>query len=493
MNLLLIAPEITLICGAFFTLIFDAFFRKKISYISYITHFIALIICASVLITIGKTFVAETLIFNDMLRISFFSSFAKCFLLLLLTCIILLGVNFTIIEQKVSSEFLALLMISTAGGMLMISANDFLTFYLALEMQSLPLYILCSINKKSTQSSEAGIKYFILGSLSTALYLFGVSMIYGFSGSINFGAISALYDVSNAQIVKNIPIGVMVCFIFIITAMFFKISAAPFHMWTPDVYQGSAPIITIFFAALVKFSALLALINILINFDVNWSGINNIFVIIGVISIIVGSLGAIYQKNIKRLLAYSSIGHVGFMLLGMSSFSKFGFTYTIFYAIIYALISLGSFGFLNIILKKNGNKYNHEDDEVANKIYDINSLAGLSKTHPKMAFSIAALMFSSAGIPPLAGFFSKFYILSSAIVGGFIIAVIIAVIFSVVSAFYYLKIVKIMYFDQPANIIDLDDNINSKFIIMIVALINILLIFMMKPIISSIFNFMPQI
>ena len=140
------------------------------------------------------------------------------------------------------------------------------------------------------------------------------------------------------------------------------------------------------------------MINILINFDVNWSGINNIFVIIGVISIIVGSLGAIYQKNIKRLLAYSSIGHVGFMLLGMSSFSKFGFTYTIFYAIIYALISLGSFGFLNIILKKNGNKYNHEDDEVANKIYDINSLAGLSKTHPKMAFSIAALIVFSVPI-----------------------------------------------------------------------------------------------
>jgi len=493
MNLILIAPEITLVCGAFFTLIFDAFLRNKIKYINYLTHFIGLVICAIVLISIQKTFTIDTLILNDMLRINFFTAFVKCFLLLLLVCVILLGVNFVILERKISSEFIALLMIATAGGMLMISANDFLTFYLALEMQSLPLYILCAINKKSTQSAEAGIKYFILGSLSSALFLFGVSLIYGFSGSINFSAISNLYDVADAQIVKNISLGVMVGFIFVITALLFKISAAPFHMWTPDVYQGSASIITTFFAALVKFSSLIALMNILINFDIKWPGINTIFVVTGIISIIVGSLGAIYQKNIKRLLAYSSIGHVGFMLLGLSALSKFGFTYTVFYAMIYAIIALGTFGFLNIIIEKNGEKYNHEDDDMANKIYDINSLAGLSKTNPKMAFAVAALMFSSAGIPPLAGFFSKFYILSAVIVAGFLPAAIIAIIFSVVSAYYYLKIVKIMYFDKPSNIIAIDDNINTKLIIFTIGLINILLIFMMKPILNAIFNFMPQI
>lgn len=490
MNLILLSPEITLSLGAFAILMIDVFLCKKVKSIHFFLHLFSLIICAAALFSIGNTLVGETLILNDMLKISFFTSYAKAFILVALTCVLLFGINFIASESRISAEFIALLFSATIGGMLMISANDFLAFYMALELQALSLYVLAAINRKSKQAAEAGVKYFILGSLASAIFLFGVSLVYGFSGTVNFSAIATLYEAKDLELLKDISVGVMVGFILIITAMFFKISAAPFHMWSPDVYQGSASIVTTFFATVVKFSVIIAFINILMNFHIPWPGIGKIFVVVAVISFIVGSLGAIFQKNLKRLLAYSSIGHIGFILLGLASFSKYGFSYAIFYAMIYAVISIGLFGFLNIILPKTGEISNHEDDAKSNEIYDISALSGLSKTNPKMSFAISALIFSSAGIPPLAGFFTKFYILSAAIASGFLYAAIIAVIFSVVSAYYYLRIVKLIYFDKPSGKIIIDDNANPKLLIMVTALLNIFLLFMMKPLIGMIFNFM---
>jgi len=428
-----------------------------------------------------------------MIKVNFFTSYIKAFIIVTLTSVLLFSVSFVLIESKISAEFIALLFLATIGGMLMISANSFLVFYLALELQALSLYVLAALNRKSKKSAESGIKYFILGSLASAIFLFGVSLIYGYSGTVNFSALSELYPKTSSEIMKNVPIGVMVGFILVITAMFFKIAAAPFHMWSPDVYEGSAPIVTTFFAVVVKFTVTLAFINLLINFDIRWLGLNKIFIVTALLSFIVGSFGAIFQTNFKRLLAYSSIGHIGFILLSLSSFSKYGFSYAVFYSMIYAIISIGTFGFLNIILCKNSNRHNHEDDNESGQIYDIKSFSGLSKTNPKMAFSLAVLMLSSAGIPPLAGFFSKFYVLSAIISSGFLYIAIIAVLFSVISAYYYLRIVKIMYFDKPNNVIILENNFNSKLIIMIAALFNISLILFMKPMIAAITNFMPAL
>ncbi len=491
MNLQLLLPEIYLFGGASLFLMIDVFLRKKFSNINYVNHLVSLLICTLALLAISQNFTLETTAFNEMIKVNFFTSYIKSFIILILTAVLLFAVNFVIIESKISAEFMALIFLATIGGMLMISANDFLLFYLALELQALSLYVLAAINRKSYKSAEAGVKYFVLGSLASAILLFGISLIYGYSGTTNFTAIANLYNSSDVEIIKKIPIGVVVGFVLVATAMFFKIAAAPFHMWSPDVYEGSASIVTTFFATVTKFTIIIAFINILINFNFMWTGISKIFIVISLLSFLVGSFGAIFQNNLKRLLAYSSIGHVGFILLSLAIFSKYGFSNAIFYTIIYTIISIGTFGFLNIIISKDKKEYNHENDSKSDEIYNIKSLSGLASKNPKMAFALSVLMFSSAGIPPLAGFFSKFYVLSAAIYGGFLYIAIIAILFSVISAYYYLRIVKIMYFDEVSDTIILDKNFNSKIIIMITALFNILLIFFIKPVLDTIANFMP--
>ncbi len=377
------------------------------------------------------------------------------------------------------------MMISTVGAMFLISANDFLTFYLALELQGLSLYLLAAMNKKSAKSSEAGMKYFILGSVASAILLFGISLIYGYSGTTNFNALSELY--AGGQ--STVPIAVMLGFILVVTAMFFKISAAPFHMWAPDVYEGSPTIVTTFFATVAKFTATIVLIRLFYVVAISWVGINKILILVAITSIAIGSFGAIWQKNLKRLLAYSSIGHIGFVILGLAAFNREAIGACVFYMIIYAILSLGSFGFLNLVRSKNAAQAGQEDDLENDKIFDISSLSGLAKTNPVMAFSLATLMFSTAGIPPMAGFFSKFYIIMAALRGGFMLPAICAILFSVVSAYYYLRIIKVMYFDEPKEIMVLDNINNIKLIILVTAILNIGFIAFIDPILLMISNF----
>jgi NADH-quinone oxidoreductase subunit N len=372
-------------------------------------------------------------------------------------------------------------MIATAGGLIMISANDLLLFYLGLELQALSLYLLASFSVKSARSSEAGIKYFILGSLASGLLLFGISMVYGYSATTNF---TVLQDFITKLKPEEMPIGLVFGMVMVATAMFFKISAVPFHMWAPDVYQGVPTIVLAFFGTVVKFSMVIALIFLSLN--ISWVILSNILLIVAIASIIVGSFGAIYQKNLKRLFAFSSITHIGFVLLALSPLDKSIFNSCIFYMIVYSIISLGTFSFLTIMRSPQ----EIENDETDEKTFHISSLSGLSKTHPVMAFSLSVLMLSTAGIPPLAGFFSKFYILKSAISTGLFLYAIIAVIFSAISAFYYLRIIKIMYFDEPNGNLEIEDFGNARLIVFVSAIVNIGLMFFIDPLMNTLTNFL---
>lgn len=484
MNLSLILPEIILFVGAISILMADVFFAKRFKEFFYVTHLISLLVCAVALSMIFKEFKAPEIIFNGMFESNFFTAFVKAMICVLLTIVILFSLNFLYSIQKFSAEFLALMLIAAVGGMILISANNFLVFYLALELQSLSLYLLAALNKKSSNSSEAGMKYFILGSVASGILLFGISMIYGFAGTINFGELSQLYK--DGQ--DSIPIAVMFGFIMVITAMFFKIAAAPFHMWSPDVYEGCATIVTTFFATVAKFAAVLALIRIFMVVLIEWEGVDNILIAVSMASLAVGSFGAICQKNLKRLFAYSSIGHMGFVLLALATLKKEGFEAAVLYMVVYSLLALGTFGFFNLMCSTDEKK-DGTDAENA-KVFDISSLAGFSKTNPLMAFSLAVIMFSTAGIPPLAGFFTKFHVIISAFIGSHFYAAIAALLFSVVSAFYYLRIVKVMYFDEPKAkpSMVIEDISNIKTVIFCIAIVNLVFIVFLNQILDLINN-----
>ncbi len=488
MNLTLIAPEITLFCGAILVLMADVFFAKRRLFdgnFYLISYLISLIFCASAAFLLFKNIdIDGKLIFNKMFLVTSLTNYAKLVILFLLTLIIYISRNFLAAEKKVSAEFLALLMIATTGSMLLVSSNDLMALYLAIELQALSLYLLAAIKKDSLKSSESGMKYFILGSVASGILLFGISMIYGFAGSTNFQALRVFYSHRPDLIQLTILLG----FVLVITAMFFKISAAPFHMWAVDVYEGSSSIVTIFFASIVKFSAVIILLRIFTDLLIYWAGIGQILIFSALLSLAVGSFGAIKQHNFKRLLAYSSIGHIGFVLLAIGTLSYDGIKSAVLYILVYVLISLGTFGFLNLIEDLSNDGEGKTDLDQKNKvIFEISSLAGLSKTNPLMAFCLALLMFSTAGIPPLAGFFAKFYVFNAFIGRGFIALAVIAILFSVISAYYYLRIVKIMYFDEPKfdkSIVAA--NFNIKLVIFFSAMINLLFVVFLNQILITI-------
>lgn len=459
----------------------DVFFNKDKEEFFRISYLLALVACFVTLYFIARNIFISGTFFNGMFALSSFSCFVKFVSVALLIFILVLSLGYIAERNKISAEFIALLMISTVGGMLLISSNDFLTFYLSLELQALPLYLLAAINRVSKKSSESGMKYFILGSTASGLILLGISFFYGFSGTTNFTQATQLYLANPA------PPAVVLGFILIVTGMFFKISAAPFHMWTPDVYEGSDTIVTTFFATIIKFTSVLVLVRLFLEVSNGWIGVDKVLIAVAIASMLVGSFGAIKQNNMKRLLAYSSIGHVGFVILSLSSLSLEGVKACVFYMFIYACLALGSFGFLNLIFGLKKPNKNLTEDETHDKIYDISSFSGLSKTNPIMAFFLAVLMFSTAGIPPLAGFFSKFYVISAVAKSGHIIPAVLAVLFSVISAYYYLRIVKIMYFDAPnENQVEFIDRYNPKFVIGFLVVFNLLFIVCLNAVYSTI-------
>jgi NADH-quinone oxidoreductase subunit N len=361
--------------------------------------------------------------------------FARFLKLLALTgsaAAILMSFDYLAVEKQQKFEYPILILLSTTGMLMLISAADLIALYLGLELMSLALYVVAAINRDSTRSSEAGLKYFILGALSSGMLLYGASLVYGFTGTVTFTGI--------AKAASPDSIGLILGLVFLFAGFCFKVSAVPFHMWTPDVYEGAPTPITAFFAAAPKVAGIAMFVRTTI---VAFPGIvpqwQQIVVFVSIASMALGAFAAIGQRNIKRLLAYSSIGHMGFALIGLAAASSDGVEGVLIYMAIYLAMTLGTFAVV-LAMRRGGQM-----------VEGIGDLSGLAHTNPTMAFFLAMLLFSLAGIPPLAGFFAKFYVFLAAIKAGLFALAVIGVVTSVVGAYYYLTIVKIMYFEEPAK------------------------------------------
>jgi NADH-quinone oxidoreductase subunit N len=430
-NLNLIFPEIFLSLSIFATLLIGVFFKNSYNLVTNITY----IIIISLLLIIFNSFNDSGNLFSNSFISNSFTNFFKILILLGTLFIMLITQNF-IKEMKINYfEYPLLLLFSILGMFFMISSNDLMSFYLGLELQSLALYILASIDRDNLKSNESGIKYFVLSALSSGLLLYGCSLLYGFTGSTNFEEINLKMELENT--------GAVFAMVFILVGLAFKVSAVPFHMWTPDVYQGSPSSVTSFFAVVPKVAGIAILIRFVqVPFEQLIDHWKNILVFMSLASMILGAVAAIGQTNIKRLIAYSSIGHIGYALAGISTGTLTGYSSSIAYISIYIIMNLGVFGCI-FLMKKDG-KY----------CEDIKDLAGISKQNPLLAISFLTIMFSLAGIPPLAGFFAKFYVFMSVIENGMYTLAIVGLLSTVISAFYYLRIIKIIYFDEIKNPFD---------------------------------------
>ena len=357
-------------------------------------------------------------------------------------------------------EYPIIILASVLGMLIMISSYDLIVFYLGLELQSLCLYILCSFQKNNEKSTEAGLKFFVLSALASGLLLYGCSLIYGFSGSTNFEIIS--------KNLNEINKGAIFGFVFVTVGLAFKISAVPFHMWTPDVYEGAPTSVTSFFAIIPKIAAVSVFIRFMyvpfINIFDQWQ---IIIVFLSIASMLLGAVAAIGQNNIKRLMAYSSIGHMGYVLAGLSTGTNEGIQSSIMYLVIYLIMNLGAFG---CILMMKGEDIYYEN---------IHDLSGLAKNNPFLALSFLIILFSLAGIPPLAGFFAKFYIFMEVIKSEMYTLAIIGLLTTVVSAFYYLRIIKIIYFDKPKKLFEVSFDWSLKFSVLISSIL--LLLYFIYP------------
>ena len=439
-NLDLIFPEIFLSLSIMLLLMIGVF-KKNSERLVYNLSTIILLILLALLVNLFS--ISETYVFNESYKIDNLSSFMK--ILTIVSAIFVMISSSTYLKSLniLKIEYPILILSSILGMMVMISSNDLIVFYLGLELQSLALYVLASFNRDNVLSSESGLKYFVLSALSSGLLLYGCSLVYGFSGTTNFTNI--------AYSSTNIDYGVTFGLVFIIVGLAFKISAVPFHMWAPDVYQGSPTAVTLFFAALPKVAALTVIIRFLyipfVNLIDQWQ---TIIVFISIASMVFGAVAAIGQSNLKRLIAYSSIGHMGYALAGIASGTNQGIQSSITYISIYLVMTLAFFSCLFMLRKK----------EV---FYEkIDDLSGLSTNHPVLSISLLVVLFSLAGIPPLAGFFAKFYIFMAVIEQSMYFLAIVGLLSTVIAAFYYLRLIKIIYFDKPKEKFETDHAIGLK-------------------------------
>ena len=439
-NINLIFPEIFISLSIMFLLIFGVY-KKNSSELVYSLSIISLLIVLALCFNLRT--VTEVYLFNESYQIGYLSTFMKTLVILSAIFVMSVSLKYLKINNILKIEFPILILSSILGMIVMISSNDLIVFYMGLELQSLSLYVLASFNKDNILSSESGLKYFILSALSSGLLLYGCSLIYGFSGSTNFIQISENIDINQYSLTFGI--------VFILVGLAFKISAVPFHMWAPDVYQGSPTPVTLFFAILPKVAALTVLIKILyvpfLNLIEQWQ---MIVIFLSIASMIFGAVAAIGQKNLKRLIAYSSISHMGYTIAGLSTGTNEGIQSSIIYISIYVVMNLGFFCCL-LMLKRDGKYYETVED-----------MSGLSKNHPMLSFSLLLILFSLAGIPPLAGFFAKFYVFMAVIKSEMYFLAITGLLSTVIAAFYYLRIIKIIYFDPEKEKFDTHHNIALK-------------------------------
>ena len=439
-NLNFIYSEI-FICLAIMILLIIGVFKKNSSNIVYNLSILSLLGCLALILNYPINENVD--LFNKSYKIDYLSSFMKILLILSGIFVLLSSSKYIQIIKINKIEYPILILSSVAGMMVMISSNDLILFYIGLELQSLSLYVLASFNRDNILSSESGLKYFVLSALSSGLLLYGCSLVYGFSGSTNFNLI--------AENINQESYGLTFGIVFIITGLAFKISAVPFHMWAPDVYEGSPTSVTIFFAILPKIAALTVFIRILyvpfLNIIDQWQ---IIIVFLSIASMLFGAIAAIGQKNLKRLIAYSSIGHMGYALAGLSTGTNSGIQSSITYISIYLFMNLAFFCCLFML--RRDEKY----------FENIEDLSGLSKNHPILSFSFLIVLFSLAGIPPLVGFFAKFYIFTSVVEQSMYALAIIGLLSTVLAAFYYLRIIKVIYFDPEKEKYETNHNIGLK-------------------------------
>ena len=443
-NLNILLPEIFLTLSIFSILMIGVFIKKSFNLIFNLSSAIILFTIAIILNSSNET---EKIFLDSFTRDSF-SNFFKI-LILIASLFVLNTSKVFITDNKIGKfEYPIIILLSILGMFFMVSSNDIILFYLGLELQSLSLYILASIDRDNLRSSESGIKYFVLSALSSGLLLYGCSLLYGFTGSTNF-------DLIADQLIKD-NTGAVFAMVFVLVGLAFKVSAVPFHMWTPDVYEGAPTSITSYFAVVPKVAGLAVLIKFMfIPFSNILSEWQLIIIFISIASMILGAVAAIVQKNIKRLLAYSSIGHVGYALAGVATGVISGYESSIIYISIYVVMNIGAFSCL-YLLKKDG-EYRE----------NISDLSGLSKKQPLLAISFLVILFSLAGIPPLAGFFAKFYVFTAVIEQKMYALAIIGLLTTVISAFYYLRIIKIIYFDDSAISFDPVKNSVAKLSVLI--------------------------
>ena len=439
-NLSLILPEIFISLAIMLFLIIGVF-KKGSSSLIYNLTTISLVILLAILLNLNST--EETSLFNQSYKIDSLSNFMKIIMIISGIFVMLASSKYLQIIKISKIEYPVLVLSAILGMMVMISSNDLIVFYMGLELQSLALYVLASFNRDNLLSTESGLKYFILSALSSGLLLYGCSLIYGFSETTNFNEI-----LNNS---RGTEYGLTFGIVFILVGLAFKISAVPFHMWAPDVYQGSPTSVTIFFAILPKIAALTVFIRFLyvpfINMIDQWQ---MIIIFISIASMIFGAVAAIGQTNLKRLVAYSSIGHMGYALAGLSVGTNQGIQSSITYISIYFVMNLAFFSCL-FMLRRGDNYFEKIDD-----------LSGLSKNHPILAFSMMVILFSLAGIPPLAGFFAKFYIFMAVIEQSMYFLAVVGLLSTVVAAFYYLRIIKIIYFDPEKEMYEKNHHIGLK-------------------------------
>jgi NADH-quinone oxidoreductase subunit N len=460
-QLLPVLPELVLAVGAMALLMIGAY--RGVEATRLVT---ALSVCLLILTGVLELLLpaGKVTTFGDSFIVDDFARFLKVLALIGSVATLVLSAEYLADSSRRIFEYSILVLLSTLGMMVLISAGDLIMLYLGLELMSLALYVVAASNRDNAKSTEAGLKYFVLGALSSGMLLYGASLIYGFTGTVSFAGVAAT--------VKTGSVGIVFGLVFLLAGLCFKISAVPFHMWTPDVYEGAPTPVTAFFASAPKVAALAVFARVALT---AFPGIvpqwQQIVVFVAIASMALGSFAAIGQQNIKRLMAYSSIGHMGFALVGLAAGTAEGVQGVLVYIAIYVAMTLGSFAVI-LTMKRNGQHFEN-----------ISDFAGLSRTNPLLAFFFAMLLFSLAGIPPLAGFFAKFYVFIAAIKAGLFTLSVVGVLTSVVGAYYYLLIVKVMYFDEPLPQVD-PMRMELRTVLAVAGLFNILFFVYPGPLVS---------
>lgn len=461
------APEILLAVASMALLMFGVFRGDKSSN-TVGWSAVGVLVVAAIMVMAAP---AERMVtFSDMFVMDGFSRFVKVLIFLASALAIIMSMGYLDREKVNRFEFPVLMLIATLGMSMMVSANDLISLYVGLELQSLSLYVLAAFRRDSMVSTEAGLKYFVLGALASGMLLYGSSLVYGFTGTTNFESLGVLFGGEG----YTPSIGLIFGIAFLAAGLAFKVSAVPFHMWTPDVYEGAPTPVTAFFAVAPKIAALALFTRIVMEpFAELLPQWQQIIIFLSIASMFVGAVAAIVQTNIKRLMAYSSIGHVGFALVGLAAGTDEGVRGLLIYLTIYLAMNVGAFVCILSMRRTDG------------LTEEIGDLAGLAQTRPGMAAALAIFMFSLAGIPPLAGFFGKLYVFIAAVNAGLVGLAVIGVVASVIGAFYYLRIVKIMYFDQPAAEFDVPMGREMAVILIAAAVFTVLFVVYPSPIIDG--------